>query len=187
MKRRILHFFVAASLLLCVATGALWIWSYWEGITWFCARNTDFTTADGEGALADNVHFEISFGHGVALLFYYDDPPLELEMLKRIDTWERRFDHSQSPIAPRPWSLNGDLWRSRWGFGAAVHWRPRETRWIAIQTQLWVPFVVFAILPCWQLRRKLRRHAIGLCQQCGYDLRATPDRCPECGTARAAE
>jgi hypothetical protein len=58
-------------------------------------------------------------------------------------------------------------------------------RFVAIA--YWLPALVTAMLPAaWMIRRgsrrRARRQAMGLCPACGYDLRATPGRCPECGT-----
>jgi hypothetical protein len=51
----------------------------------------------------------------------------------------------------------------------------------------WLPILLLGTPIAWQLlnlpaRRRRARIAAGQCISCGYSLRATPNRCPECGT-----
>ncbi len=57
----------------------------------------------------------------------------------------------------------------------------------AVGMPLWIPAIGFTfgvLLPPMHRRRKRKkRKKLGLCLKCGYDLRGSKDRCPECGTA----
>jgi hypothetical protein len=63
---------------------------------------------------------------------------------------------------------------------------PQHTfRYQVVIMPLWAVTVGSLLLPAqrvlerWRTNRQVR---IGRCSNCGYDHRATPDRCPECGT-----
>ena len=56
--------------------------------------------------------------------------------------------------------------------------------WRGWVVPLWLPAAAACILPALAGARRIaarRRFIPGCCRRCGYDLRATPDRCPECG------
>jgi hypothetical protein len=73
-----------------------------------------------------------------------------------------------------------------WGVHDGLMTAPKTVR--AVRVPLWFPTLVFALLPLARARARYRprRDQRSRCLTCGYDLRATPDRCPECGTVPTA-
>ena len=99
-------------------------------------------------------------------------------------------------VDPRSLAGTGDVSRSAAGFSyfrrdKQPFNRPPVTGWywgyVVVGVPCWAVVVSTGVLPGlwvrqWRIRRRKRwREARGLCPGCGYDLRATPGRCPECG------
>jgi rubrerythrin len=53
--------------------------------------------------------------------------------------------------------------------------------WIGIFTVAWYVSDWEQMLIAWRRRRLEALRDSRVCLHCGYDLRATPKRCPECG------
>ena len=86
------------------------------------------------------------------------------------------------------------LYSPPWQFAGVTFTRGPSPNGIPIvaasmpQSYVWIAALLLSLAPALWTRSFLRaRHArpSNLCSRCGYDLRATPDRCPECGEAPA--
>jgi hypothetical protein len=94
------------------------------------------------------------------------------------------WDRKALPFEPHDldWKFAG------FAFGQVTYFRYASTDdeglWQANASELGVPIWALAFLAALPMLGLLkRRPGIGCCPQCGYDLRATPARCPECGAS----
>jgi hypothetical protein len=168
-RRRLLNLAAAPSLLLCAATAALWARSYFRVDT--IHRN------------AGTWSHVLVVGRGELLYEWIDG--------KYTADEERPFLESQ-PADPAPYGPGRDVIERAggvWvlGFGHYVSLNGPDAVYYAdgvTVVPLWCPLLVTAAPPAWWLigrTRAARRRRPGHCPACGYDLRATPERCPECG------
>ena len=95
--------------------------------------------------------------------------------------WWQRFD------SPGGYSDDGTTlgfyFRAQSNAGPTYVGRQRD---LIFRIPYWFLAAASTLAPAAALRRRLRtrrRTRRGLCPRCGYDLRESPDRCPECGTA----
>jgi hypothetical protein len=172
--RRLFTLLAAASLLLCAAAGGAWLASYWV------IGSRDFSVS--------GVHWVVQSDRGSLLLMRL--PPLTDSELKSLR--QRSFGGGvpMTRRGARPQSLKEWLFRSGdpptyrlvpIGVGDYGNYQILTVAGqlsYALVVPLTSPFpTVWAALAV----RRRRRRRKGLCASCGYDVRATPGRCPECG------
>jgi len=166
--RRFLHILLntaaVLSLLLFVATSILWVRGYSLGEGWI--HGTDRHT----------FHI-LSVRNGIYIAWFKG------MQNKTPSQWFRRTasDYAQ---------MFGGGWRFA-GLGYVHHIynppTPYAEFW-AWAIPHWLLLLASAPIPLWRVirwRASRRQRLEGLCSTCGYDLRATPGRCPECGGVAA--
>jgi hypothetical protein len=157
MRRRIMDLLTAASTLMCVAVVALWVRSYVKAD--FAGYKSGTGARRLTGIISTNGAIWIAWRH-----FTEDGTP---EFYLRSDSAAR-------------WSVTDSPWLPFY----FAHNDPRATDARSAVIPHWSGLIL-AIPGGLFLWRKYPRHSTpGICRACGYDMRATPDRCPECGSPR---
>ena len=170
--RIIFNGLTVVSLVLCVATVALWVRSY-RGLDclWWNHAGRFGELFCSSGGIYQSITYVQQPETPIA---YKSGAPLGLYITPGV-------------TETRHWQFAGFWWI------ATARTRVRnltlEPGW-SVGIPCWFATTCFASPSvAWLLiRRGAKRYPPGSCLACGYDLRATPDRCPECGTiARKAK
>jgi hypothetical protein len=170
--KRILRVFLnvatVLSLVLCAVTVAFWIRSHrWADGAWWYRGTTDVQLSSEWG----DFRVEVVVGDFPSMYPYRG--------LRTATTRPGSFGENLRPMSGVPGWLG---LRLRWGEPYFIN-RDLGRSYAARFPQAYVVVlsVVLPLVAARQLVRKRRVRDRGLCPTCGYDLRATPDRCPECG------
>jgi hypothetical protein len=176
MRRRLFTLGALISLLLCVATVALWVRSYWYSDSYDFGR--DGGSSHDLRSLLGNVHLVSDFGTRRV----GGESHFSSERLSPQAVWHG----GRSGYPPQPHWHFGCIWQNYARYHMAFAYGGSGT--MTQHRLIVVPYrwfaLMFALLPAARLIvivRSRRRDIESRCRTCGYDLRATPNRCPECG------
>ena len=202
MTRRLLNHLTALSLLLCLAVAGLWAWSFvvvesfvWHrrivlAVTpkrWVWWHEDDGVAGAVRGRIVVRRHRQIT----VDSTFILD----RTQPVTAVSTSEFRRLRRPAAYGP-PKATNWSPVHSAeflgfeyegFSYPQPVPDLPPPRDYYQVVIPAWMPRLVTGLLPVWgvvRLRRRAARRALrrqGRCESCGYDLRATPARCPECG------
>jgi hypothetical protein len=203
VSRWLVRVCVAMSLVMFAATVVLWVRSYWVRDTIRRFEKWSVVDADGSLYLHNRLKaLESSEGRWSAQVWRDAQPSHDspADAAKLTMSWtEVWHDSVEFPSRAPPLIGQQSRWNRR-GFFAEHHYGtlhdgepvPPSSPWTQsigrrlIGTPYWFPAALFALPPTvWVLVRLRRRgkKGRGFCAKCGYDLRATPERCPECAVA----
>ena len=172
MRRRLFNLAAAVSLGMMLAAVAMWVWSYWRVAElrrqrWKDCSVDTFYVLSGSGGCRI----------GTVSVASNDTAQSFLPKVPHLSGW-------QASSEPGALAVSGvGLSRGAWSEGSMTYtvWTMRVPDWmILLPTTVLPSWWTIAMWKRW--RSHLRWVRRGRCTTCGYDLRATPDRCPECGT-----